>query len=172
MRKSKRYRRLREREYETVLASLKERHPWLVRQVVEPAPGHLPLVEHLIVQMECLLPLAVLKRRGTLCVTQTRDRLVAHYQLLSDHVAAHAVMDLIAQTKHLSLQHCPVCGVPVSGNGTSYQRCQRHVNQPGLFVEDLRRSQQQKIVEEGVQQVVRDLGKLTSEDTHPFAQEG
>ena len=172
MRKSKRYRRLREQEYETVLASLKERHPWLVRQVCEPAPGHLPLVEHLIVQMECLLPLAVLKRRGTLCVTQTRDRLVAHYQLPSDHAAAHAVMDLIVQTKHLSLQHCPVCGVPVSGNGTSYQRCQRHEKQPGLFVEDLRRSRQQKIVEEGVQQVVRDLGKLTFEDTRPFAQEG
>ena len=36
MRKSKRYRQLREREYETVLTSLKERHPWLVRQVFEP----------------------------------------------------------------------------------------------------------------------------------------
>ena len=172
MRKSKRYRQLREREYETVLTSLKERHPWLVRQVFEPAPGHLSLVEHLIEQMECLLSSAVLKRRGTLCVTQIRDRLAAYYQLPGDHAAAPAVMDLIAETKNLSLHHCPVCGVPVSGNGTSPQRCERHENQLGLFAEDLRPSQQQKIDEEGLRQVVRDLGKLTAEDTRPFVKEG
>lgn len=172
MRKSKRYRRMQEREYEAVLFSLKERHPWLVRQVFEPAPGHLSLVEHLIEQMECLLSSAVLKRRGTLCVTQIRDRLAAYYQLPSDHAAAPAVMELIAETKNLSLHHCPVCGVPVSGNGTSPQRCERHENQLGLFAEDLRPSQQQKIDEEGLRQVVRDLGKLTAEDTRPFVKEG
>ena len=47
MRKPKQARPLRLQEYEAAMAVLKEQHPWLARQIVEPAPGHLAVVAHL-----------------------------------------------------------------------------------------------------------------------------
>ncbi len=164
MRKPKQARPLRLREYEAAIAALKEQRPWLARQIVEPAPGHLTVVAHLFAQVECLLPPTVLARKGSLSVSCNRDRLAIHYQPPRRHSErAAAVLDLIAQTKHLSLQKCPVCGVQVVGDGIRPQRCPQHDGIQGLFAEEVRRSRQ-LIVEQGVQQVVRDLGKVTSED--------
>ena len=118
MRKPKQVRPLRLREYEAAITALKEQHPWLVRQIVEPAPGHLTVVAHLFAQVECLLPPTVLARKGSLSVSCNRDRLAIHYQPPRRHSErAAAVFDLIAQTKHLSLQQCPVCGAQVIGDG-------------------------------------------------------
>ncbi|AVZ38079.1 ATPase [Pseudomonas aeruginosa] len=164
MRKPKQTRPLRLREYEAAIAALKARHPWLARQVVEPAPGHLALVAHLFAQVECLLPPTVLARKGSLSVSCNRDRLAIHYQPPRRHgERAAAVFDLIAQTKHLSLQQCPVCGAQVIGDGIRPKRCPQHDGIQGLFAEEVRRSRQ-LIVEQGVQQVVHDLGKVTTED--------
>lgn len=164
MSKPKQARPLRLREYEAAIAALKEQRPWLARQIVEPAPGHLAVVAHLFAQLEYLLPPAVLARKGSLSVSCNRDRLAIHYQPPRRHSErAAAVLDLIAQTKHLSQQQCPVCGVQVVGDGIRPQRCPQHGGIQGLFAEEVRRSRQ-LIVEQGVQQVVRDLGKVTSED--------
>ena len=76
MRKPKQIRPLRLREYEAAITALKEQHPWLARQIVEPAPGHLALVAHLFAQVECLLPPTVLALKGSLSVSCNRDRLV------------------------------------------------------------------------------------------------
>jgi len=164
MRKPKQARPLRQREYEAAIAALKEQHPWLARQVVEPAPGHLSLVVHLFAQVECLLSPAVLARKGSLSVSCNRDRLAIHYQPPRRHSErAAAVFDLIAQAKHLSQQQCPVCGALVVGDGVRPQRCPQHDSIQGLFAEEVRRSRQH-IVEQGVQQVLSDLGKVTTED--------
>ncbi len=164
MSKSKQARPLRQREYEDAIAALKEQHPWLARQIVEPAPGHLAVVAHLFAQVEYLLPSAVLARKGSLSVSCNRDRLAIHYQPPRRHSErAVAVLDLIAQTKHLSLQQCPVCGAQVIRDGICPQRCPQHDGIQGLFAEEVRRSRQ-LIVEQGVQQVVHDLGKVTTED--------
>lgn len=164
MRKPKQARPLRLQEYEAAMAVLKEQHPWLARQIVEPAPGHLAVVAHLFAQVEYLLPPAVLARKGSLSVSCNRDRLVIHYQPPRRHSErAAAVFDLIAQTKHLSLQKCAVCGVQVVGDGIRPQRCPQHDGIQGLFAEEVRRSRL-LIVEQGVQQVVHDLGKVTTED--------
>ena len=163
MRKPKLPRPLRQREYEVAVAALKERHPWLARQIFEPAPGHLALMAHLFAQVESLLPPAALARKGSLSVSCNRDRLAIHYQPPRRHSERTAAMfDLIAQTKHLSQQHCPVCSAQVVGDGIRPQRCPQHDGIQGLFAEELRRSRQH-IVEQGVQQVVRDLGKVTTE---------
>ena len=66
MRKPKQARPLLLREYEAAIAALKEQRPWLARQIVEPAPGHLAVVAHLFAQVEYLLPPAVLARKGSL----------------------------------------------------------------------------------------------------------
>lgn len=164
MRKPKQARPLRLREYEAAIAALKVQHPWIARQIVEPAPGHLAVVAHLFAQVEYLLPPAVLARKGSLSVSCNRDRLAIHYQPPRRHSErAAAVFDLIAQTKHLSQQQCPVCGAQVIGDGIRPQRCPQHEGIQGLFAEEVRRSRQ-LIVEQGVQQVVRDLGKVTTED--------
>ena len=164
MRKPKQARPLRLREYEAAIAALKAQHPWLARQIVEPAPGHLAVVAHLFAQVEYLLPPAVVARKGSLSVSCNRDRLAIHYQPPRHHSErAAAVLDLIAQTKHLSQQQCPVCGAQVVGDGIRPQRCPQHDGIQGLFAEEVRRSRQ-LIVEQGVQQVVRDVGKVTSED--------
>lgn len=126
-----------------------EQHPWLARQIVEPAPGHLPVVAHLFAQVEYLLPPAVLARKGSLSVSCNRDRLAIHYQPPRPHSErAAAVFDLIAQTKHLSLQKCPVCGVQIVGDGIRPKRCPQHDGIQGLFAEEVRRSRQ-LIVEQG-----------------------
>ena len=164
MSKSKQARPLRQREYEAAIATLKERHSWLIRQIVEPAPGHLAVVSHLFAQVEYLLPATTLARKGSLSVSCNRDRLAIHYQPPRRHCErAAAVSDLIAQAKHLSLQKCPVCGAQVVGDGIRPQRCPQHDGIQGLFAEEVRRSRQ-RIVEQGVQQVMRDLGKVTTED--------
>jgi len=149
MRKPKQARPLRLREYEAAIAALKARHPWLARQIVEPAPGHLAVVAHLFAQVECLLPPTVVARKGSLSVSCSRDRLAIHYQPPRRHSErAAAVFDLIAQTKHLSLQKCPVCGVQVVGDGIRPKRCPQHDGIQGLFAEEVRRSRQ-LIVEQG-----------------------
>ncbi len=49
------------------------------------------------------------------------------------------------------------------GTASVPQRCPQHDGIQGLFAEEVRRSRQ-LIVEQGVQQVVHDLGKVTTED--------
>ncbi|MFO6224643.1 ATPase, partial [Pseudomonas aeruginosa] len=64
MRKPKQARPLRLREYEAAIAALKARHPWLARQIVEPAPGHLAVVAHLFAQVVYLQPPTVVARQS------------------------------------------------------------------------------------------------------------
>ncbi len=119
MRKPKQVRPLRLREYEAAITALKEQHPWLARQIVEPAPGHLAVVAHLFAQLEYLLPPTVLARKGSLSVSCNRDRLAIHYQPPRHHSErAAAVLDLIAQTKHLSLQNAPFAVYRLSGTAS------------------------------------------------------
>lgn len=170
MRKSTRP--LRQFEYETAIAALKERHPWLNRQIVEPAPGHLPLAIHLIEQVECLLSPMTLARKGVLSVCCSRDRLAIHYQpLRRDSKYAAVMVDLIEQTKHLSRQRCSVCGTHLAEDrvGMQMQRCARHDSFKGLFAEELLGGQHS--VELGVQQIMRDLKMTTTEASVPPTEE-
>lgn len=168
MRSSKRPRQLRKREYEAIIAWLKERHPWLDRQVIEIAPGHLALVERLFTQMERLLSPSELRRSGMLCIGCNGDRLMAHYHLSSRYNArASAVLGLLAQAEYSSLQYCPVCGVPVVNGSIHARRCSRHENTRGLFVEELGHCQQ-KTVKQTTPQAVSDSGKPTTEDANPL----
>ncbi len=174
MHKPQHPRPLRQREYEAGIAALKERHPWLARQIVEPAPGHLALVAHLFAQVECLLPPSVLARKGALSVSCNRDRLAIHFQASRRHgERAAAVLDLIAQTKYLSLQCCPACAAPVTGDAIRPQRCSQHDNALGLFAEELRGSRQ-RLIDQGVEQVAREPGNVTKKDvrTHAKKEEG
>ena len=108
MRKPKQARPLRLREYEAAIAALKARHPWLARQIVEPAPGHLAVVAHLFAQLEYLLPPTVLARKGSLSVSCNRDRLAIHYQPPRRHSErAAAVFDLIAADSTLTRTPIP-----------------------------------------------------------------
>lgn len=153
-----------QREYEAAVASLKERHPWLALQIVEPAPGHLALVAYLISQMECLLPPAALRRKGSFSVSCNRDRLVIDYQLLRRYSEyAVAVSDLITRTTYLSQQSCSVCSAHVVGGGICPQRCPQHEVTQGLFAEELRRSHQHSD-DQRTLQLTRDLGTVAVED--------
>jgi ATP-dependent Lon protease len=73
--------------------------------------------------VECLLPPTVLAL-GSLSVIATGIAwpFITSRRDATANVAA-AVFDLIAQTKHLSLQQCPVCGAQVVGDGIRPQRC-------------------------------------------------
>ncbi len=107
MRKPKQARPLRLQEYEAAIAVLKEQHPWLARQIVEPAPGHLPVVAHLFAQVECLLPPTVLARKGSLSVSCNRDRLAIHYQPPRRHSERAATAQAGAGQKHCAVDLQP-----------------------------------------------------------------
>ena len=49
------YRPMRRREYQEAIEELKRLHPWLAKQVFQPAPGHLAVVTELIDQCERLM---------------------------------------------------------------------------------------------------------------------
>ncbi|MBA4109822.1 MAG: hypothetical protein C0487_09555 [Leptothrix sp. (in: Bacteria)] len=51
----KRYRSLRRKEYWLAIEQLKQRHPWLAQQVVEPPPGHLRVLGHFLSQCELVM---------------------------------------------------------------------------------------------------------------------
>lgn len=161
--KRPRYQPLDQREYKRRLVALQKRHSWLTHHVVEPTPGHIALIAGLVEKLELLLPANALNRRGLICISSNQDRLVVHCQLsLRYGVRAHAVEDLVDQTKHLSLQHCPVCGIPVVGSGLRPQRCDAHKEFHALFAEKLLRAQQ-KSINGGVQEMLGDLGKFCPE---------
>ena len=48
--------------YQARLAALKAEHPWLAKQVVEPAPGHLAVLAHFVGQCELLMKPACWRR--------------------------------------------------------------------------------------------------------------
>lgn len=66
------YRPMRRREYQEAVEELKRLHPWLEKQVFQPAPGHLAVVAELITQCERLMHRSDYQRRPLFCVTATR----------------------------------------------------------------------------------------------------
>jgi ATP-dependent Lon protease len=164
MRQNRRHRALRQREFEHALAALKARHPWIARHLIEPAPGHLAVVTHLFEQFERVMPPSALKRLPMLCVSTNQDWLVVHYTPARRHVERErAILDLVAHARHLALQHCPVCAAPVIDDGSHPKRCPQHIGVQGLFAEEVRRSRQ-GLIEQSVQQVIRDSDQLRSDD--------
>lgn len=149
MPKPARHRPMRRSEYQQAIAQLKLRHPWLVRQVVEPAPGHLAVFAHFLTQCEQLMRPADFRKRALLCVTAVDDELMVRLELA--HVSAHrdlALVDILDQARLAGRQSCPVCGAPVPGRMPTSSRgwrCVQHQGVAGLFAEDVRRHRQSQV---------------------------
>ncbi len=60
--------------YQARLAALKAEHPWLAKQVVEPAPGHLAVLAHFVGQCELLMKPADYRHLPLFCATTQRDK--------------------------------------------------------------------------------------------------
>lgn len=125
-------------EYERNIAMLKRCHGWLAHHVIEPAPGHLPLLAHLVQQFELLLPQEDLDHLDMLCMTSVQGRLTVHYSLARmDRRREAALSDVLEQAQAISRYQCLVCGAPVlhdpSGNQAD-QRCTLHGDMGNPFV--------------------------------------
>lgn len=164
MSKTPRHRPLRQQEFTQAVAALRVRHSWLAGHVIEPAPGHLSVVSHLFEQFERLLRPSDLKRLRMLCVSAPRERLTVHYELSRcSESRRKALLDVTIESRESSLQLCPVCGAPVSNPSAYAKRCPGHQGLQGLFAEEVRRSRQM-LIDQGVQQTIRDLGRFRPED--------
>lgn len=144
MTSSRRYRALNQAAYHRAVEALKARHPWVARQVVEPAPGHVAALADFLVRCELLMKPADFKRLPLLCATTVRDKLCLRVEFIGATVhRERALLDLIEVTCNAAQQHCPVCAAPVIGGGISTgagQRCKRHGGTIGLFSEDIKRN--------------------------------
>ena len=60
--------------YQARVAALKAEHPWLAKQVVEPAPGHLAVLAHFVGQCELLMKPADYRHLPLFCATNQRKR--------------------------------------------------------------------------------------------------
>lgn len=77
----RKYRPMRRREYQEAIEELKRLHPWLEKQVFQPAPGHLAVVAELIDQCERLMHRSDYQRRPLFCVTATREKLAVRVEV-------------------------------------------------------------------------------------------
>lgn len=131
-------------DYQAALAKLKSQHPWLAKQVVEPAPGHLAVLAHFVGQCELLMKPADYRHLPLLCTTNQRDKLSLRVELVGASINRdRALLDLIEAARHAAQQHCPVCSAPVIGgdaNTGQGVRCKQHEATIGLFAEDLKRN--------------------------------
>ncbi|QNM97099.1 AAA family ATPase [Chitinimonas koreensis] len=144
MTRSNRHRPMSRAAYQAALVTLKAQHPWLAKQVVEPAPGHLAVLEHFVSQCELLMKPADYRHLPLFCATNQRDKLSLRVELVGASINRdRALLDLIEATRHAAQQHCPVCAAPVIGgdaNAGQGVRCQQHETTIGLFAEDLKRN--------------------------------
>ncbi|WP_101049070.1 AAA family ATPase [Macromonas nakdongensis] len=144
MTRTSRHRSLSRATYQEAVAALKARHPWLARQVVEPAPGHLAVLEYFVTQCELLMKPADYRHLPLFCATTQRDKLSMRVELVGASVNRdRALLDLIEAARHAAQQHCPVCSAPVIGgdaNAGQGVRCKRHEATIGLYTEDLKRN--------------------------------
>lgn len=141
---SSRYRALRRTAYQRAIEVVKTRHPWLTSQVVEPAPGHILVLEQFLVQVELLMRPEDFKGLPLFCATSLRDKLSLRMELVGASVNRdRALLDLIEVARHAAQQRCPVFAAPVIGgdaNAGQGVRCKRHEATIGLFAEDLTRN--------------------------------
>lgn len=139
-----RYRAMSQTSYQRAIEAVKARHPWLAKQVVEPAPGHVLTLEHFLTQCERLLKPTDFKQLPLFCATTVRDKLHLRMELINASVQRdRALLDLIEVARYSAQQHCPVCAAPVIGgnvNPGQGLRCKRHEASIGLFAEDLKRN--------------------------------
>lgn len=188
------YRAMSRATYQRTLQELKSRHPWLVRHVVEPAPGHITVLEHFVVQCEHLMKSAGCKRLPLFCATTLHDKLNLRVDLIDASVNRdRALWDLVEVTKHAAQQRCPVCAAPVIGgdaNAPQGLRCERHEATIGLLAEDIKRNHKLAVeqgllaaptkveksirgepidpsIEESIAIVVKSLPDTTPPDTAP-----
>lgn len=130
--------------YQARVATLKAEHPWLAKQVVEPAPGHLAVLAHFVGQCELLMKPADYRHLPLLCATDQRDKLSLRVELVGASINRdRALLDLIEAARHAAQQRCPVCSAPVIGgdaNAGQGVRCKQHEATIGLFAEDLKRN--------------------------------
>lgn len=130
--------------YQASVAALKTAHPWLAKQVVEPAPGHLAVLSHFVGQCELLMKPADYRHLPLFCATNQRDKLSLRVELVGASINRdRAVLDLIEAARHAAQQHCPVCSAPVIGgdaNAGQGVRCKQHEATIGLFAEDVKRN--------------------------------
>ena len=109
--------------YQARVAALKAEHPWLAKQVVEPAPGHLAVLAHFVGQCELLMKPADYRHLPLFCATNQRDKLSLRVELVGASVNRdRALLDLIEAARHAAQQHCPVCSAPVIGGDASAGR--------------------------------------------------
>ena len=139
----RKYRPMRRREYQEAIEELKRLHPWLAKQVFQPAPGHLAVVIELIDQCERLMHRSDYQRRPLFCVTATREKLAVRVEVSDASIQRErALLDMVEQARHAAQQCCPVCGAPVFGgdaNAPQGARCAAHEQVVGLFAEDIQR---------------------------------
>lgn len=137
------HRPLRRQEYQAALAELKQRHPWLEKQVFQPAPGHLAAAADLVVQCERLMHPTDYRRRPLFCVTATREKLAVRVEVSDASIQRErALLDVVEQARYAAQQCCPACGTPVFGgdaNAPQGVRCAKHEQMIGLFAEDIQR---------------------------------
>lgn len=130
--------------YQARVAALKAEHPWLAKQVVEPAPGHLAVLAQFVGQCELLMKPADYRHLPLFCATNQRDKLSLRVELVGASINRdRALLDLIEAARHAAQQHCPVCSAPVIGgdaNAGQGVRCKQHEATIGLFAEDLKRN--------------------------------
>ena len=107
---------MRRREYQEAIEELKRLHPWLAKQVFQPAPGHLAVVTELIDQCERLMHRSDYQRRPLFRVTATREKLTVRVEVSDASIQRErALLDVVEQARHAAQQCCPVCGAPVFG---------------------------------------------------------
>lgn len=139
----RKYRPMRRQEYRDAVEELKRLHPWLEKQVFQPAPGHLAVVAELIVQCERLMHRSDYQRRPLFCVTATREKLAVRVEVSDASIQRErALLDVVEQARYAAQQCCPVCRAPVFGGDTNAPqgaRCATHEKMIGLFAEDIQR---------------------------------
>lgn len=125
-------------QYKVALSALRKRHPWLVHPILAPAPGHLAVLEHLLEDLERLVPEKDRKRTSLVCASQGNQTLEVRFELIDDNkTKALAVRQAIVKAQLEAHTLCAVCGAPLSPPERVPPRCEEHHTwRKSLFVSE------------------------------------
>ncbi len=135
---------MRKATYTRKIKQLKAKHPWLESCHLEPAPGHIALLDELCHQIESIVPTSKAQKFRFFRVTHSFSGMQIYF---TNHPLRHertrAIKHCIDKIIDKSERTCPTCGsqnyMDIDKPSFTQYHCAEHRTSNGLFLEDFER---------------------------------
>lgn len=135
---------MRKATYTRKIKQLKGKHPWLQSCQLEPAPGHITLLDELCYQIETIVPNRQSSKFKFFRVAHSFSGMQIYFTHCPlHHERARAIRHCVDKYLDKSERTCPTCGsqndLDMNKPNLSQYHCAEHRVSHGLFLEDFER---------------------------------